>query len=271
MKLTEKEKLKFVIAFMILIGTIFFIGLQMVSAEVIQEQYPVNIPVNLQFTCTLNNAIPSSSATLNLSIYYQNGNTLIENKKATSLRPGSFNYTVTFISNEVYKVKIFCTDGTYSYSNEGSYLITQTGNTLNTVQISIYIFFLLLCLVLVFFSIGLFKKNKFSKDVAKGKDLYEMKKRNEFTYYMTVLKKHFWIVGVFGVYLGLLVFFAILDQLVYDLGLNNLNNVIKYIVIGFSWGLIPFILFWFVWLIIVFYKSSTDILKYQFGSFRSEK
>ena len=54
-----------------------------------------------------------------------------------------------------------------------------------------------------------------------------MKKRHEFLYYISILKKKFWIIGVFGVYLSLLIFTALLDQLIYNLGLNDLHNVAK--------------------------------------------
>jgi hypothetical protein len=146
------------------------------------------------------------------------------------------------------------------------YDVTPLGFILSLGQVFIYLFFLFICLSITFFSIRLFKKNKYSKDTVKSSELYEMKKRNEFLYYTTVIKKHFWIIGVFGVYLSLLIFTALLNQLVYTLGLTELNNILQYVVLGFAWGLIPFTIFWFVWLIIIFYKSTTEIMKYQFGN-----
>ena len=245
----------------------------MISCNLInaQEQYKQGIPINLQFTCTLNNAIPDSSTTFNISIYFQNGSTLVNNQQATGQGQGSFNYTTTFPTSEVYTVKMFCLNSNYNYSNSGNYLITPTGTTLDTVQISIYIFFLLICLAITFFSVKLFRENKFSKDIVTSEELYKTKQRNEFIYYMKVLKQRMWIIGLFGVYLSILIFTALLEQLVYNLGLSDLNNILQYVVIFGLWGLIPFTLFWFVWLILVFYNTTKDIFKFQFGSFRSKK
>jgi hypothetical protein len=99
------------------------------------ETYKVNTPTNLQFSCTLNNAIPSGSAVFNVSIYYQNGSYLVNNQRATSQGQGSFNYTTIFDEvSDCYKVKMFCTDGTYSFSDEGCYKINPTGVDQTTSQ-----------------------------------------------------------------------------------------------------------------------------------------
>ena len=144
--------------------------------------------------------------------------------------------------------------------------VAPAGYNLSLVQIYTYIFFLFHCLVLTFFSVKLFKDNKFSKDVVKPQELYELKKRNEFLYYMSVLKQRLWIVGLFGIYLSIFLFTALLEQLVYNLGLADLDNLLQYVNLIFAWGLIPFTLFWFIWMIIVFYKTTTETMKWQFGA-----
>lgn len=108
-----------------LILGIFLISLTgLASAET--ETYKINTPTNLQFTCTSNGAIPSG-ATFNITITDRDGNYLINNQQAQAQGNGAFNYTVTFPKSETYKVQMFCTDGRYSYSNEGYYNITPSG------------------------------------------------------------------------------------------------------------------------------------------------
>lgn len=182
----------------------------------------------------------------------------------------TYNFTNSSYLGE-YIVTGICDENGIAKAWSYNYLVSPAGTTLSVVQISIYIFFLLLCLVVTFFSIRLFKQNRMSKDFVTGEALYQTRKRNEFFYYMEVLKKHFWIVGVFGVYLSILVFMALLDQLVYNLGLSDLDNILQYVVLLLSWGLIPFTIFWFVWLIIIFYKTTTDTMKFQFGNIASRR
>jgi hypothetical protein len=150
----------------------------------------------------------------------------------------------------------------------GQYEITPSGTILSSIQISVYIFFLILCLTITYFSVVLFRNNRMSEDNLKSAELYQIKKRNEFLFYMNLLKKKLWIVGVFGIYISLLLFMALLNQLVYNLGLSDLDSLLRNIVVIMSWGLIPFSIFWFAWLIIVFYKSTTEIMRHQFGGMK---
>jgi hypothetical protein len=91
------------------------------------ETYQINQNVDLRFTCTSNGAIPSAAATFNITVNYPNGSTFINNKKTTTLGNGAFNYTLMFRETGLYKVQMFCVDGSSSYSNEGYYDITPTG------------------------------------------------------------------------------------------------------------------------------------------------
>jgi len=103
-----------------------FLSLSLISAET--EIYPLNKTIDLKFTCTLNNAIPSVGTKYNITISYPNGSAFINNQQTTALGNGAFNYTTTFTSLGLYKVQMFCYDGTYSFSNEGFYEITGNGS-----------------------------------------------------------------------------------------------------------------------------------------------
>lgn len=149
-----------------------------------------------------------------------------------------------------------------------NFFITPTGTDLEMVHISVYIFFLLICLVVSFFSFRLINNNKMKDDKITGQQLYEMKKEKELSYYVAILKRKMWIVGVFGIYLSTLLFIAMLSQLVYDLGLSSLNEILKNGVLLMSWGLIPFALFWCGYIIVYFMKSTTEIMEYELGGFR---
>jgi hypothetical protein len=137
--------------FMYMIGIVFstiLLSLSLISAQ--DEIYQVNQEVDLKFTCTLNNAIPSAAADFNITINYPNGSGFINNQETTALGNGAFNYTITFPITGLYKVQMFCWDGTYSYSNEGFYSITPTGkSSLSILNHPILIILGLIGLVLV--------------------------------------------------------------------------------------------------------------------------
>lgn len=163
--------------------------------------------------------------------------------------------------------------GTYVYDyydQSGNVYVNDftIGYDLDLPKILLYIFFLFLTLSITFFSIRIYKKHNIGKDHVKGENLYEMKKRNEFLYYIELLKQKSWIIGVFGVYFSIFIFFSITYQLFYSLGLSDLSQFVFYIVIFLGWGFVPFVLFWMGFLIISFYLMTKDILKYQFGGFR---
>jgi len=120
------------------------ITISLPNASALTEGVKLNTPTDLKFTCTLNNAIPSASATFNISISDQQGNYLVNNKQATPQGNGAFNYTTTFTQvADCYKVQMFCTDGTYSFSDEGCYKVTPSG-FLDTLA-----FYILVCLIIV--------------------------------------------------------------------------------------------------------------------------
>lgn len=136
-----------------------------VSSEI--EYIEQNVPSNLQFTCTIDYAIPSASATYNLSIFYPDGTTLVNNKQAQALGQGAFNYTVTFPEIGRYRVLSFCYDGSNgNYSSQDFYEVTGNGkeNPDGVVTSLFSVFYLIVfgCLVYVIvYSFGHFLKLDF--------------------------------------------------------------------------------------------------------------
>jgi len=141
------------------------IGICLISLVSAQEVYQVNQDSELKFTCTLNNEIPSASTEFNITVSYPNGTTLINNKQATAQGSGSFNYTTNFPVLGTYKVQMFCYDGTYSYSDEGTYKITPTGNELTTSNsiMMIFILTLLIIISIIFFIFGMAQSTPIGK------------------------------------------------------------------------------------------------------------
>lgn len=94
------------------------------------ETYKLNEETSLVLTCTINSAIPSALTTMNLTIAYPNGSLFINNKGATALGNGIFNYTATFPVIGIYHPTLLCIDGTNSNSNSNNeYEITGNGKT----------------------------------------------------------------------------------------------------------------------------------------------
>ena len=96
-----------------------------VSAE--SETYKVHTETNLQFSCILNDKVAGATSTFNITITDRDGNYLVNDGETQSQGGGSFNYTTTFTEIGIYKVIMFCSDGLYSYSEEGEYNITPSG------------------------------------------------------------------------------------------------------------------------------------------------
>ena len=117
----------------ILIALVFLamlVSLNLIRAET--ELQPLNQNVDLRFLCTLNGAIPSASTNYNITISYPNGTTYLNNVGTTAIGNGAFNYTTNFSQIGLYKVQMFCYNGTYSFADEGYYEVTNTGNKLDT-------------------------------------------------------------------------------------------------------------------------------------------
>ena len=143
--------------------------------------------------------------------------------------------------------------------------ISPNGETIDPVQISIYIIFLLICLTIAFFSIRMVKNNEYEKDKLDYANMYERRKVSELSFYLRLLKRKMWIVGVFGCYLSIVLFVSILTQLVYNLGLTDLYSILSNLIQVLLWGLIPFCIFWIGYIILFLYKSTEQAMRYQFG------
>ena len=144
--------------------------------------------------------------------------------------------------------------------------VTSTGREFSSMDVTIYIFFLLVCLVVTVFSVRLIKSNSIQKDEVTSSELYQMKKKHKIDFYLNILKKKMWIVGLFGIYLSILMFLSFLNQLVYSLGISEINSLLNNTVLILGWGLVPFVIFWLGYIVIYVTTSSVDILKHQFGS-----
>lgn len=126
------------------------------------QECKTNSPINLQFTCTVANQIPTNGATYNFSVYYPNGSVLIENSQAQAQGQGSFNYTLTHSVSGTYTLKSFCYDTAGNYSNTETYFCNPTGKEVADVgQISVAIiyFFAIVGFGLIFLGY-LFLNNK---------------------------------------------------------------------------------------------------------------
>jgi hypothetical protein len=137
---------------LIFVGTYILLIVLLVNFTQAQE-CKINTPVNLQFTCTVANQIPSPSATYNISVYYPNGSVLLNNAQTTAQGQGSFNYTLTHPVSGTYTLKSFCYDSVGNYSSEDTYFCNPTGKEVQDVgQIStgIMYFYVLIGLGLLF-------------------------------------------------------------------------------------------------------------------------
>lgn len=144
--------------------------------------------------------------------------------------------------------------------------VTPNGTSISPVQISVYILFLIVCLTLTYFSIRAIQKSPFSEDELKDSQRYQQKKQSKMKFYFSLLKQKFWIIGVFGLYLSIFLFTAILNNLVMNLGIIELSQILSYINFILAWGTIPFILFWFAYILIYLYKGTENVVKYEYGS-----
>jgi len=132
-----------------ILGICLLLSMSLVSAET--EIIPLNETISLRFICTLDDAIPSGSTTYNISVSYSNGTAFIDNKATTPLGNGAFSYSTRFTETGLYKVQMFCVDGTSSFSDEGFYDVTPNGQQ---ATIGTSIFYVGLLLILVIFLIG---------------------------------------------------------------------------------------------------------------------
>jgi hypothetical protein len=142
----------------VVVGIIIFASMQYVNAET--ELQPLNQNVDLRFLCTLNGAIPSASTNYNITISYPNGTTYLNNVGTNALGNGAFNYTTNFSQIGLYKVQMFCYNGTYSFADEGYYEVTNTGSKLDTSKTIVIVMGLgiMLLIGILLFIFGIYAK-----------------------------------------------------------------------------------------------------------------
>ena len=99
----------------------------------------------------INNAIPSSSTTYNITLSNPEGNIVKSNNETTSISNGAFTFTYNFTQTGLYKVQMFCVDGENSYSDEGYYEITGNGKT--APKDNIVVLFSIIFLIIVGFAL----------------------------------------------------------------------------------------------------------------------
>ena len=248
-----KYQLIFLISVIFLVGSVAAQGCDSSGFKGTFKQGEV---VNISVACTTCDFV---NITTNI-----NGSNLFSNEPMT--QDSSFFY-YTFSSSQTQSLGTYFIDG---ISNLNTPLglcfdITPSGNNISAVQISIYIFFLLICLLAIYLSGLLIVKNPFSKDQLNTHKTYQDKKRNNALFYLALLKKKLWIVGLFGIYIFLILFLVILNQLFYNLEMIQLSLLLIQINMILLWTLIPFTIFWLGYLILYFYKATENIMRYQFG------
>jgi len=237
-----------------------------VSAQNI-DQSSINIILNKPITVI---QVCSSSTYSNITTAFIDGQ---NNQLITTSTPMSLLTTDTYSyqfnntnQSGIYYFYGICNEDGIDKSWGLSYVVSPAGRSFTSSDVAIYIFFLLVCGVLVFFSTKLLINNPISKDPITNSKLYEIKKRNEFLYLLTVLKTKMYIIGLFGIYLSILLFTTFLNNLVYNLDLVELNTILSNLNLVLLWGLVPFIVGWIVYLIITFYRTTVDVMRYQFGN-----
>lgn len=201
-------------------------------------------------------------------VIYPNGTQALGNVQAD--KDGSiFNYT-------------FC-----DASALGKYIVYGIGDVDSTDTVFAYTFDILsqdkefklqdiifiIFLIIIFFAV-LFGSYKLTQMQPKYtlNALYRMRQNNIFAYYYHLgLRNNMHLIGYFGIYISLFLIANIINLSLYSLGLIELSELSKNIVLLLAWGLIPFTIFWFIWLIITFYTNTIEIFRYQFGGFKEKK
>lgn len=206
-----------------------------------------------------------------LHLYYGLDDHLDITNIYTFEKPNEWEFNISkgnFTQIGVYSAIFQCNNSISGGFVEFPFEVTSLGRTLDLPTVTTYIFFLLVCLTVIFLSGRLAVNNNFEKDILDGQRMYEQHKRNEAVFYLQLLKRKMWIVGIFGVYLTTLIFMAILSNMVLYLSMVDVWTIFNNIYQVMLWGLIPFVVFWFIYIIIFLYKSVENALRYQFGTGR---
>ena len=240
----------------LLLLSIFLISF--ISAEV----YTQGQTIDLKISCSNLNC----NSPINITITYPNSSIAINNQLMnTNNGYSDFLFSNTQILGQY---QYYATNGTSSYSNY--FTITPTGTIFGLPEVFVYIFTLLVVLLITYGSINLINENSIKKDTLDDSKMYEMKKVHEFSYYLELLKRKMWIVGLYGIYLSILLFLALLGQLTLSMGLSDLGNIMGIFTTILLWGLPILIVFTFAYIIVYFYKATENIMRYQFGGLKAK-
>jgi hypothetical protein len=243
-----------------------FILLFLIFLNVINAEESGGVLMGKQNECiSLPQECPSCSYSILTKVVYPRLSFEYYNKTMTQF---GTSYNITFCNTSDIGEYSYCTlvdvDGIDTIACK-EFFITPAGKFFDLKDVIFYLFFFLLCAGMMVYSFKLIKDNPPSEDNVINYQMYKLKQRHELMFYLKILKSKLYIIGSFGVYLSILLFSSFLFQLTHNLGLSEISSILSPITIILSWGLIPFVLFWGAYFIIVFVKASKDILQYQFG------
>lgn len=141
-------KLKHEISAVTFVLALMFV-LTLVSAT---EYYQLDASSRLEFTCTIDNAVPSGSTTYNISVTHRRtGEVLVNNNQTTALGQGTFETYVTFNQTGTYSIKSYCYDSNLNYSSSEDIFVNHYGEeTTTTMMVSDIVLLLAVFLLLLF-------------------------------------------------------------------------------------------------------------------------
>lgn len=246
------------------------------SGYVITEAHNQIIKLNEDFTYNfiLYNssngiALNDSSITCRILIADGQGNLVYSN----NITYNSYDYWSVTIPGSVFNITgyfpygVDCQDGNGG-ALAGLFEVTPTGYLIETGPSFVYILFIILIIGLLFGSVKLIQNNSISKDFEVSSTSYTKYKNHRFSFYMDVLKSKLYIVGIFGVYIGVLLLVTFGASLASLAGLVEIVDLLMPFTIILGWGTVPFVIFWIGYIIIYFVKKINDILMYQYGGLK---
>lgn len=253
---------------------IFLLALTFIPLIAAQDQliFPAQKEYQLFLDCSYNETYCPSSYDCNLTISYPNTSILVNNKLMGENYYPKYNYSMpALMTLGTYSGRQVCCGAAGCSDYDFNFKVTANGTETNLITGLVYLFFLTLVGILLYASGYLTVKNPMANDSLSDNDRYELYKNKKMQFYLNLIKKKLWIVGVFGVYLSLFLFTAILGTLLINLNSLDLYPLLDSINQILAWGAIPFIIFWFVYILFTFFNSVTDIVRHQFGGFKNKQ
>ena len=135
-----------------------FVLVLIIPFTLAQLNFEKNTEVDLKIPCENDGKPCSASGTCNITIKYPNSTFLINFVEMTNQGNGDFNITLNVNQTKIvgkYRYSVYCTDSGYSGAAHGTYMITPTGQEINTGQgittIGLIIAMILLSSIFAFF------------------------------------------------------------------------------------------------------------------------